>query len=118
MENEEDLEKFLQKLGDIYGKLPSQIHNICNAIKIQWVGKTLGFEKIKIGEKSTVCEFVKNKESAYYQEKRFGKILEYVMASPESMAIKQKRDIALLIITKNKILQIKKILEDMETVST
>jgi transcription-repair coupling factor (superfamily II helicase) len=88
LKNEEELEAFLKKLKDRFGKLPSQIFEICNALRLKWIASPLGIERIILKNNKMRCYLIQNKDSLYYKSETFGKILEHVSKIPFGCSIK------------------------------
>ena len=40
------LQAFLEDVQDRFGKVPEEVKELCNAIRLKWVGKTLALERI------------------------------------------------------------------------
>lgn len=89
LKSESELIRYLSKLKDIYGKLPLQIKDICDAIRLKWIATKLGIERIVIKNGKMKCYLIQNQESAFYQSETFGKILQYIAAYPVGTTMKQ-----------------------------
>src|SRR5690606_34149674 len=46
LQNEAALEQFKAALIDRFGPIPLEVHNLFGTLRIQWLGKEIGFEKI------------------------------------------------------------------------
>ena len=75
MKTEKELIVYLSQLKDVYGKLPNQIQDICDAIRLKWLATKLGVERIIIKSGKMRCYLVQNQESPFYKTDIFGKIL-------------------------------------------
>lgn len=89
VKSEAELELYLIKLKDIYGTLPRQIKDICDAIRLKWIATQLGIERIIIKSGKMRCYLLANQESIFYQSDTFGKILNYLAAYPVGTSMKQ-----------------------------
>lgn len=89
MKSEKDLLVYLAKLKDVYGKLPNQIKDICDAIRLKWVATKLGMERISIKNGKMKCYLIQNQESSFYQSEIFGKMLNYINVYPVGTSMKQ-----------------------------
>ena len=67
IKDNDSLISFEQKLKDRFGKLPDKIAILFNAIKLRWVGKKLGFEKIVLKNNSLRAFFTTDKNSNYFE---------------------------------------------------
>lgn len=89
IKTEKELIVYLGKLKDIYGKLPPQIQDICDAIRLKWIATQLGIERIIIKNGRMQCYLIQNQESSFYQSDIFGKMLNYLAQYPVGSSMKQ-----------------------------
>jgi transcription-repair coupling factor (superfamily II helicase) len=80
METEADLQAFAQRLTDRFGKLPYQVEELFNGIRIRTYCKTLGFERLLLKGGKLRCFFVTNPQSLYYDSALFQKVMQYPSA--------------------------------------
>ena len=43
---EEEIDKFILRIKDRFGNPPIEIEDLCNGIRIKWIAKKIGFERI------------------------------------------------------------------------
>jgi transcription-repair coupling factor (superfamily II helicase) len=89
IESEELLQKFQQKLVDRFGKVPRQTLELIDTIRLRWLAKKVGFEKIVLKNERLICYFVSNPQSEYYQSGAFSAILSYVQKNPSICRMKE-----------------------------
>ncbi|CAG0899176.1 unnamed protein product, partial [Darwinula stevensoni] len=89
MKMEKELTVYLSQLKDIYGKLPNQIQDICDAIRLKWLATKLGVERIIIKNGKMRCYLVQNQDSPFYKSDIFGKMLNYLSKYPVGSSMKQ-----------------------------
>ena len=89
MKMEKELIVYLSQLKDVYGKLPNQIQDICDAIRLKWLATKLGVERIIIKSGKMRCYLVQNQESPFYKSDIFGKMLNYLSQYPVESSMKQ-----------------------------
>lgn len=87
--DEEKLEAFAEKLIDRFGPIPKQANALFNAVRLRWLARDLGFEKLVLRNKMLTAYFVSDQESAYFQSKTFSSILKFVQANPTSCRMKE-----------------------------
>ena len=73
--DDREIDRLARQVADRFGPLPQEVHNLLNVVKIRNLGSTMGFEKIIIKNGMQIMFFVNNPLSAYYQSKRFEKII-------------------------------------------
>lgn len=91
LENEEQLEAFKQGLVDRFGPIPLEVHELFNTLRLQWYGKMIGFEKVSFKKNFLRGYFIADKESQYFESDRFGKVLDYAQANPNTCNLKEVR---------------------------
>jgi transcription-repair coupling factor (superfamily II helicase) len=80
METEEHLVAFAQRLTDRFGKMPYQVEELFNGIRIRTLCKELGFERLLLKGGKLRCFFVTNPQSLYYDSAVFQKLMQYPAA--------------------------------------
>ncbi|RLD53415.1 MAG: transcription-repair coupling factor, partial [Bacteroidetes bacterium] len=74
-ESEEELSIFVEHLIDRFGPIPPQTQELVNTIRLRWLAKEIGFEKIYMKNEKLTGYFLSNQESAFYQSGNFSKVL-------------------------------------------
>ncbi len=95
--DEQALAKFRDSLRDRFGPIPPEVEELFHAVRLGWLGKELGFEKIVIKNAQMRGYFPENQESFYYQSEVFGNIMRYVQQHPGKCRVKQTEKTLLLI---------------------
>lgn len=98
LENEDELQKFADQLTDRFGKMPQQVRELFNGLRLRWIAKTLGFEKIILKSQKLRCVFVENPQATYYQSNMFTSILQYIHINQRKMHLKESPRMLSLII--------------------
>ena len=86
---EESLMKFTDHLIDRFGPIPKQVNDLLNTVRLRWIAKDLGFEKILLRHHNMTAYFVSNPESKYFESATFQKIMQYIMSHPKRTAVKE-----------------------------
>ena len=86
-----ELETFETDIIDRFGKIPPEVKDLLNSVRIKWLSKELGIEKIIIKQKRMIGYFVSNQQSEFYQTEAFTKILKYVQHNGKSCVMKEKQ---------------------------
>ena len=79
---EEKLKAFEAALDDRFGTIPWQTMELLNSIRLRWLGKEIGFEKVVLKQGKLVGHFISNQESHYFESKQFTYILNYLQQHP------------------------------------
>ncbi len=75
IETEEKIEDFKKELKDRFGNIPPQIDNLFDALRLKWVCKKLGFERLSLKSDTLRLFFVSNPQSSYFESETFLKLM-------------------------------------------
>ena len=89
---EESLMKFTDHLIDRFGPIPKQVNDLLNTVRLRWIAKDLGFEKILLRHHNMTAYFVSNQASKYYESATYMQIMQYIMNHPKRTALKETND--------------------------
>ncbi|MEE9439530.1 MAG: transcription-repair coupling factor [Saprospiraceae bacterium] len=118
IDKEEDLLKFVIGIKDRFGKIPNQIRELLDALRVRWICKKLGFERLSLKSNKLRCYFIRNPQSTFFETPLFQKILGYISdnGKQKGFYLKQSRN-SLLVINDNvkNLRQARKLLEDIHS---
>ncbi len=92
IETDEELINFQSRIIDRFGPIPKQTDELINTIRLRWIGKKIGLEKIVLKSNQLIGYFVSDQESLYFQSKVFSDIIKYVQDNPRCCQMREKRD--------------------------
>ena len=92
LENEVELSAFQQQLHDRFGKIPPQVNDLLNTMRLQWLGKTIGFEKISLKKNVLRGYFISNQQSAYFESEAFRNVLTFVQSNMRRTNLKEVKN--------------------------
>ncbi|MCG1035365.1 transcription-repair coupling factor [Polaribacter sargassicola] len=87
---ESELQNFESEIVDRFGEFPTQVEDLLNSVRIKWLAKELGLEKIILKQKRMIGYFVSNQQSDFYQTDAFSRMLKYVQLNSKSCVMKEK----------------------------
>jgi transcription-repair coupling factor (superfamily II helicase) len=90
IENEEGLHAFAEKLKDRFGPLPEETRDLIDTVRLRWLAKSIGFEKLTLKFGRMTGTFSGGHESAYFQSERFGRVLQFIKENPKASEMKEK----------------------------
>lgn len=90
MEKESDINKFVERLEDRFGKVPQEGRELIMVVKLRALAKTLGIEKVVLKSGRMSLFLVSNPDSPYYQSKAFDKLLDYIQKYPRKCELKDR----------------------------
>ena len=86
------LDNFVSKIEDRFGKLPVEAQQLIAIVKIRWFAISYGIERLILKNEKMTAFFVSNPQSPFYQSDMFGKILQYVVAHPHQTQLREKNE--------------------------
>ncbi|MBL7813524.1 MAG: transcription-repair coupling factor [Saprospiraceae bacterium] len=91
IENEAGIEAFAAMLKDRFGKIPLQVEELFDGLRLRWAAKELSFERIVLKNNKLQGFFVGNPQSPFYESAQFQKIMKYVLSEGKTkqMSFKQ-----------------------------
>ena len=107
IESEEDIIKFNEMLKDRFGKVPPQVSELFDGLRIRALAKKLGFERIILKNRKMNCYFISNAQSIYFETKTFQHIMQYVAGEGKFFGISMKLSNNYLIMTKENVKTLK-----------
>jgi transcription-repair coupling factor (superfamily II helicase) len=115
IENEDALTKFSDMLIDRFGRYPKEVGVLLASIRVKWIGKSLGFEKIVLEKQNMKIYFPADEKAAFYDSAAFSKILQYIATQPAKFEMKQSSKTIILLVKSIK--NIREATEFMEELS-
>jgi transcription-repair coupling factor (superfamily II helicase) len=91
VKTEEELQQFEINLKDRFGEIPTQVVDLLDSVRIKWLAKEFGMEKVILKQKRMLTYFVSDQQSEFYQSDKFNRILQYVQKNPKSCVMKEKQ---------------------------
>jgi transcription-repair coupling factor (superfamily II helicase) len=91
IKNEENLQRYEQKLVDRFGALPKPAIALLNSLKIKWIATKLGVEKLIMKQGKMICYFISDQKSDYYTSNAFHKMVQFVQKNPNLCKMKEKQ---------------------------
>ncbi|AUC16701.1 transcription-repair coupling factor [Tenacibaculum sp. SZ-18] len=118
LNEEEELQTFEKNIIDRFGEFPTQVQDLLDSVRIKWLAKSLGLEKVILKQKRLVGYFVSDQQSDFYQTEAFTRMLKYVQQNSKSCVMKEKQTKKglRLLITFIKIDSVKKALTTLEKI--
>jgi transcription-repair coupling factor (superfamily II helicase) len=89
LENEAELRAFQQQLHDRFGPIPPQVNDLLNTMRLQWLGKIIGFEKISLKKNVLRGYFLTNQQSPYFETAAFNNVLTYLQFNHRRANLKE-----------------------------
>lgn len=86
-----ELDNFIIEVEDRFGKLPREMQDLIEIVKIRWKAEKLGFEKILLKNSAIKAYFVSSDNAAFFNSDVFGKTLKYIQQNPKLCQLKETK---------------------------
>ena len=91
MNSDKVIDGFRKQIEDRFGKLPVEVDNLFNVVKLRNLGASLGFEKIIVKNGMVIAFFVNNRMTGYYESDVFASVIKRLNEHQE-FALKQTEE--------------------------
>ncbi len=88
--SEKELVEFQKNLVDRFGPLPEEAEDLLDSVRMKWLAKDIGIEKLVLKQKRMIGYFVSDQQSDFYQSPAFKRVLDYVQKNPKTCVMKEK----------------------------
>ncbi len=92
IETEENLMNFMERLIDRFGPVPKQTVALLHTIRLRWLARQIGFEKLVLRNQRLTAYFIHNPESGYFQSNQFTTILNYLKNNPSCCKMTEEKN--------------------------
>ena len=107
LQNEEQLTQFGNALTDRFGKLPEQVIELFDGLRLRWAAKELGFERVILKEGKLRCYFVLNPQAAFYESDKFRNIMNFINGAGKQNQLSLKHSPKSLIMVRENVRTLK-----------
>ena len=91
IETEAEIQVFEAKLIDRFGDLPTQAVDLLNSVRLKWVAKSIGLERVVLKQKRMIGYFISDQQSEFYHSQYFTRVLSYVQKNGQTCVMKEKQ---------------------------
>ena len=88
--SDEAIRRFRERMTDRFGPIPPETEELFHSLKLRWLARDLGFEKVMLKQKRLIAYFVRDEQSPYYDSAQFHYILEYMQRHPSDCYMKEE----------------------------
>jgi transcription-repair coupling factor (superfamily II helicase) len=100
IEEEERLRKFASDMEDRFGPIPGEVEELFDGLRLRWICKRLGFERIILKNDKLRCYFVEDPQSIYYDSDTFKELFQLIGGKGYTMGLSFKQSPRHLILIK------------------
>jgi len=87
-----ELQQFRLRLIDRFGPIPPQTEELVHTIRLRWIAREIGFEKLILKNERMTGYFISNQESPYYKSEKFTRVLMFVQQNPSLCRMRESKD--------------------------
>ena len=116
VDNEEQLVELKKKLKDKFGPIPFPVEELFNGIRLRWICKKLGIERLSLKSNKLRCYFVSNPQSSFYTTPLFNNFLKLVSTKGPELGLTLKQSSKSLILIKDKVYNLKQSRKVLEAI--
>jgi transcription-repair coupling factor (superfamily II helicase) len=116
IENEEGIAAFAKRLEDRFGKLPHQVNALFDGLRLQWLCKKLGFERLILKGGKLRCYFLGDPQSSFFETAQFQKIMAFLQKHGRIMGISLKQTNKELIMVQDEVRSLKAVKSVLEQI--
>lgn len=87
--NKHSLKLFEKNLVDRFGPVPHEVKELMHTVRLQWLAKQIGFEKITLKQNTLRGYFSSEPNSHFYESELFHTILAFVQQNPKGIRMKE-----------------------------
>ncbi|MEM9819639.1 MAG: transcription-repair coupling factor [Bacteroidota bacterium] len=91
IEDEEGLNQFADKMHDRFGPVPAQVLELFNGLRLRWICKQLGFERLILKNGKMRCFFIGNPQSPFFETDLFNNIIKHVATAGQKEGLSFKK---------------------------
>jgi transcription-repair coupling factor (superfamily II helicase) len=77
---------------DRFGAVPPPVEKLFDSIRLRWIAKDLGFEKVILKADKMIAYFVANPQSNFFESPSFGHILNFIKQNPKACQMKERNN--------------------------
>jgi transcription-repair coupling factor (superfamily II helicase) len=119
LQTEDDIAAYAKRLEDRFGKLPREVSALFEALRLRWICKKLGFERLILKGGKLRCYFLGDPQSAFFETEIFNRLVQFIGSKGRLMGLHLKQTNKELILVQDEVRSIKQAkstLDQLETV--
>lgn len=107
IETEDDIAAFAERVRDRFGPVPPQVFALFDGLRLRWICKQFGFDRLILKRNTLRCFFLKNVQSPFYESGFFNQLLGYLATEAAGLGLKLKQ-------SRNNLIMINEDVQSME----
>ncbi|MDA0678651.1 MAG: transcription-repair coupling factor, partial [Bacteroidetes bacterium] len=82
IEDQKSLDTYTTKLIDRFGPLPKPASDLIDSIRLKWIAKSLGIERVLYKKQTLIGYFIADSQSDFYQSETFRNLIKESATMP------------------------------------
>jgi len=101
--DEEGLQEFARALVDRFGAIPPQVEELFDGLRLRWLCRHLGFERVNLKNNKLLLSFIEDAQSLYYDSEAFKTLSQIIAAEGLLRGLKLKQTPRRLMLVKENV---------------
>jgi transcription-repair coupling factor (superfamily II helicase) len=110
IQNEEGITNYRVRLKDRFGKIPKEVEELFNGLRLRWLCRQLGFERVILKSKKLRIYFISNAQSRYFETQSFQLLINYFANDGARLGYTMKQTNSFLVVAKEDVKNLKEVL--------
>ena len=91
VDSEEGIAAYSKRMEDRFGKLPKPVNALFDGLRLQWLCKKIGFERLILKGGKLRCYFLGDPQSSFYATEHFQKFMAFIHKHGRVMGVSLKQ---------------------------
>lgn len=89
--DEDGISAYAKRLEDRFGKMPRQVGSLFDGLRLQWLCKKIGFERLILKGGKLRCYFISDPQSSFFETAQFQLLLAFLQKHGRVMGLSLKQ---------------------------
>ena len=90
VKDEQGIQAFQTELKDRFGEIPDETLALIDTVRLRWLARDIGFEKVILKRNVLIGTFVSDSDSPYYQSAKFTRVLNFIQHNTQAATMAEK----------------------------
>ncbi|MBK6994333.1 MAG: transcription-repair coupling factor [Lewinellaceae bacterium] len=91
VDSEEGIAAYSKRMEDRFGRLPKPVNALFDGLRLQWLCKKIGFERLILKSGKLRCYFLSDPQSSFYATEHFQKFMTFIHKHGRVMGVSLKQ---------------------------
>lgn len=109
IENEEGITNYRVKLKDRFGRIPKEVEELFSGLRLRWLCRELGFERLILKNNKLRLYFIGNAQSSYFESKMFQHLVNFFATEGQRLGFTLKQTPSFLMAARDDVRSLKEV---------